>query len=101
VNAETWLVLCAFAALGMWVIAGLIDAAGDRRPAARVVQPSHPITPLLPPARPGGPWYPEFALARGRRVRAARARTRGVLLGRTPPASEDAVTTARRTGTGA
>ena len=94
-----WIIFALLAALGMWVAAGIVDAAGSRRPPPRVVQPRREVVPLLPPPRTGGgPWHPEFVLNRGRRVRAARARARSVLLGRTRPAIEDAAATPRRHG---
>jgi hypothetical protein len=101
VNAECWLILCVLGVLALFVTAGFIETLDERRPPARVVQCPRPVTPLLPPARPGGPWHPEFSLVRGRQVRAARARARGVLLGRTLPAPEDAVTIPRRIESGA
>jgi hypothetical protein len=98
VNAESWLILCVLGVLALFVIAGFIETLDERRPPARVVQCPRPVTPLLPPAHPGGSWHPEFALARGRRVRAARARARSVLLGRTRPVAEAALTTPPRLG---
>ena len=96
---EIWIIFALLALLGLFVVAGFIETLDERRPPARIVTRSRTVVPLLPQTRtPGGPWHPEFCLARGRRVRAARARARSVLLGRTRLAAEDAVTTPRRPG---
>lgn len=97
-NGAIWIIFALLAALGMWVAAGIADEAGSRRPPPRVVQPRREAVPLLPPPRTGGTWHPEFVLTRGRNIRAARARARSVLLGRTRPAVEDAPATPRRHG---
>ncbi|XUL91028.1 hypothetical protein ACQ86D_34005 [Streptomyces galilaeus] len=73
-SAETWLVIVALAVLAMWVTASLINAVGDRRPRARIVQPPRPPLPSFSQPSARVPWHPEFHLARGRRVRAARCR---------------------------
>ncbi|MBK3575106.1 hypothetical protein JHN63_15055 [Streptomyces sp. MBT65] len=97
-SVEAWLILCVLGVLGLFVVAGFIETLDERRPPAPVAQPLRKVLPLLPPARPGGPWHPEFCLVRGRRVRAARARARSVRLGRTRSVAEAALTTPRRLG---
>lgn len=73
-SAESWLVVVALGVFALWVVAGLIEAAAGRQPVARIVQSPRP--PMRPYPEPSGeaPWHPEFNLARGRRVRAARCR---------------------------
>jgi hypothetical protein len=59
------------------IVAGMVDTAVFRRPPARIGQTARKAPPLLPHGGwRGGGWHPEFLLARGRRVRATRARYR-------------------------
>ena len=95
---EILIIFALLALLGLFMVAGFIESLDERRPPGPVVQPLRKVVPLLPPARTGGPWYPEFALTRGRRVRAARARARSVRLGRTRPVAEEVPATSRRPG---
>ncbi|MER6532986.1 hypothetical protein ABT215_04025 [Streptomyces sp900105755] len=72
---EVFLALCALVSAGLFVVAGVIGAVGDRRrPPARIVQPPH---------REAAPevthWEPEWSLMRARRVRRMRGRARFLL----------------------
>ncbi|MFJ9895274.1 hypothetical protein ACIQPR_18355 [Streptomyces sp. NPDC091280] len=73
-SVEVWLILGVLAVFVLFVVAGFIETLDERRPPVRVVQPPRQPMRPYPDLSPRAPWHPEFALARGRRVRAARGR---------------------------
>lgn len=86
--------------LVLFMVAAVIETRDERRPPARIVVRPRKVVPLLPPTR-SRDWQPgqaEFALNRGRHIRAARAQARDVQLGRPRPAIPDAPVTERRPG---
>ncbi|MFG2699564.1 hypothetical protein [Streptomyces sp. NPDC048386] len=92
---EVFLALCALVSALLFVLAGVIEARGEReqRPAARIVQPPH---------REAAPevthWDPEWSLMRARRVRRMRGRAR-FLLDNPSDRAEQLAERARRTTT--
>ncbi|MDX3024042.1 hypothetical protein [Streptomyces acidiscabies] len=69
-----WLILALAVVLAVLLVLGADDTRWGRDAVRRVVQDlAPPKVPYLPETRPAPPWHPEFLLARGRRVRRARA----------------------------
>ncbi|MEU9972317.1 hypothetical protein [Streptomyces sp. NPDC051014] len=71
---KVFLIVAVLVVFVLFVAAGVIEARGERRPPARIVQPPRPQA-----APPVTRWEPEWLLMRARRVRSMRGRARWFL----------------------